>query len=345
MAEWLGDTEPRRPPAPRWTVRSSLVLECAWASIPRVPGQPGKPAVHAGEFPVREAFYSRTPGLIQRIQGFWNDDGAEFIEFVTLAKRAKCLWTDDPELLMDGLRAQIGSGEGSETFDSERPEVVAAIRTRLRRLAEEPKLAAAWLDLVGEIVGLVRAALDEEARVAVEATVRLFTNRAARATSWQDLTQPLNHGPECDMRETAPLLAARTVANGGEAALVPAWLARQVMTLSFGDLVIVSPGVERQPLPSDATRAVARRLRALSDPTRLAIVEQLALRPRAVGELARELLVSQPTVSNHVRVLREAGVVRDGPRARQRHLEVDATGLELLLDEVRTLVLGADPAR
>jgi DNA-binding transcriptional ArsR family regulator len=56
---------------------------------------------------------------------------------------------------------------------------------------------------------------------------------------------------------------------------------------------------------------------ALGDPTRRAIFEHLADRPLAVGELAGELPVSRPAVSQHLKVLKDAGLVvdrRDGNR-------------------------------
>jgi ArsR family transcriptional regulator, arsenate/arsenite/antimonite-responsive transcriptional repressor len=56
---------------------------------------------------------------------------------------------------------------------------------------------------------------------------------------------------------------------------------------------------------------------ALAEPMRVAIVEKLAQRPMAVGELAAGLPVSRPGVSQHLKVLKEAGLIRgevDGPR-------------------------------
>ena len=50
---------------------------------------------------------------------------------------------------------------------------------------------------------------------------------------------------------------------------------------------------------------------ALGDPTRRAIFERLADRPRAVGELASELPVSRPAVSQHLKVLKDAQLVID----------------------------------
>jgi DNA-binding transcriptional ArsR family regulator len=71
-------------------------------------------------------------------------------------------------------------------------------------------------------------------------------------------------------------------------------------------------------------------LAALGDPTRRLIFERLAERPRAVGELARELPVSRPAVSQHLKVLKEAGLVVDTPAGTRRVYRVDPGGLEEL---------------
>jgi DNA-binding transcriptional ArsR family regulator len=62
---------------------------------------------------------------------------------------------------------------------------------------------------------------------------------------------------------------------------------------------------------------------ALGDPTRQAIFERLASGPLAVGELARELPVSRPAVSQHLRVLKSAGLVIDEPDGPRRLYRVD----------------------
>jgi DNA-binding transcriptional ArsR family regulator len=68
-------------------------------------------------------------------------------------------------------------------------------------------------------------------------------------------------------------------------------------------------------------------LTALGDPTRRAIFEQLADRPRPVGELASELPVSRPAVSQHLKVLKEAGLVVDEPIGTRRVYRLDPNGL------------------
>jgi DNA-binding transcriptional ArsR family regulator len=66
---------------------------------------------------------------------------------------------------------------------------------------------------------------------------------------------------------------------------------------------------------------------ALADPTRRAIFERLARRPRPVGELADGLPVSRPAVSQHLRVLRDAGLVRDQRVGSRRLYRVDPDGV------------------
>jgi DNA-binding transcriptional ArsR family regulator len=71
-------------------------------------------------------------------------------------------------------------------------------------------------------------------------------------------------------------------------------------------------------------------MNALGDPTRRAIFERLAEGPRAVGELARELPVSRPAVSQHLRVLKEAGLVVDRQAGTRRIYQLDPAGVGAL---------------
>ena len=66
---------------------------------------------------------------------------------------------------------------------------------------------------------------------------------------------------------------------------------------------------------------------ALGDPTRRAIFERLVTRPMAVGELASELPVSRPAVSQHLKVLKDARLVTDEAIGTRRVYRVDADGL------------------
>jgi DNA-binding transcriptional ArsR family regulator len=85
-------------------------------------------------------------------------------------------------------------------------------------------------------------------------------------------------------------------------------------------------------------------LAALADPTRLKLFEKLRKRPCSVQELTDFLEVSQPAVSQHLKVLREARLVRSEARGTKRFYELDLAGLATLreyLDRVWIDVLTA----
>jgi DNA-binding transcriptional ArsR family regulator len=82
----------------------------------------------------------------------------------------------------------------------------------------------------------------------------------------------------------------------------------------------------------------------LGDGTRRAIFERLVERPHAVGELADDLPISRPAVSQHLRVLKDAGLVSDRAEGTRRVYAVNTAGLEMLrtdLDRFWTHALAA----
>ena len=69
-------------------------------------------------------------------------------------------------------------------------------------------------------------------------------------------------------------------------------------------------------------------LEALADPTRRKVFEGLRRGPRSVGDLASDFPVSRPAVSQHLKVLREAGLVREQRRGTRRFYRIDPQGLQ-----------------
>lgn len=83
---------------------------------------------------------------------------------------------------------------------------------------------------------------------------------------------------------------------------------------------------------------------ALSDPTRRAVFEGLKSGPKAVGDLAATLPVTRPAVSQHLQVLKQAGLVSDRADGRRRVYQIDPQGLGQLrawLDKFWDSALGA----
>lgn len=71
-------------------------------------------------------------------------------------------------------------------------------------------------------------------------------------------------------------------------------------------------------------------LTALADPTRREIFERLSGGSRAVGDLARDLPVSRPAVSQHLKVLKSAGLIADRAEGTRRVYSIDPAGLGLI---------------
>ena len=71
----------------------------------------------------------------------------------------------------------------------------------------------------------------------------------------------------------------------------------------------------------------ANAIAALADPTRRLVLERLRRKPRAVGELAKGMAVSRPAVSQHLKVLKEAGLVKEERQGTRHIYRIDPAGL------------------
>lgn len=79
-----------------------------------------------------------------------------------------------------------------------------------------------------------------------------------------------------------------------------------------------------------------RGLNALGDPSRRAILECLVAQPRAVGELAATLPISRPAVSQHLKVLKDAGLVAEQAEGTRRIYRINPEGVIALRDQLDT---------
>ena len=85
-----------------------------------------------------------------------------------------------------------------------------------------------------------------------------------------------------------------------------------------------------------ATFRAHRGWEALGDPSRFAILQCLAERPRAVGDLAGDLPISRQAVSQHLRVLKDAGLVADQAVGTRRVYRLNPAGVSALKDQLDT---------
>jgi len=121
---------------------------------------------------------------------------------------------------------------------------------------------------------------------------------------------------------------------------VPCLFFGSSMYLELDGLVVIGTGVGQGDLAARArTETVARRLKAVADPTRLALLHSLATAPSTISELALMFRLAQPTVSMHVKVLRENGLVQSRREAGRLRVSADPAAVDALLAEVREAVL------
>jgi|SRR5579863_3466078 DNA-binding transcriptional ArsR family regulator len=90
----------------------------------------------------------------------------------------------------------------------------------------------------------------------------------------------------------------------------------------------------RMPLDAKPPRGVRRIFFAVSDPTRREILDLLLVSECSVGDLVRPFRISQPAISQHLRILREAGLVRVRRQGRERRYRLRGAQLRAVYDWV-----------
>lgn len=113
-----------------------------------------------------------------------------------------------------------------------------------------------------------------------------------------------------------------------------------------GDATTVSVSRPTLPMLAHNHERVAELFRALAEPNRLSIVHCLSDAPHRVGEIAAHVGLAQSTVSAHLAVLRNAGIVAARPEGRSTWYRLNNESLESLLEAAERLVApaGAHPA-
>jgi len=294
-----------------------------------------KPADSEAEFPVRAGRFAAAPGLEERILALWGDGETCFTETFVVAERGGVLFETDPQRVWQGLAEGAAAPPRFEPLTSETPEDQARFRARLARLHEDREHRERWLDLLRDGWAAVEGAWQADGRDIADALAWDLRARLPETGSYADIA-PLVQG--CDFGGLLPKLVSDTALAGLPVVIAPAWMGRSGFLVALTTCLVYGPPNPPRPIgPSPETRERARMHKALGDPTRLFIFEATARRPRTVGELARELDVAQPTVSNHVRILRDSGLVEQESGGGRR-LVADVVNLQRFLDESRRVV-------
>ena len=316
---------------PRVTVQPSIAVEIDWAMS-------AAHQVGRSESPLSE-FYGNHEGLAERIRSLWPAEDElsypGYPELSVLARRGGLLFGLDSRPLLDRLEDLALQPDEVGGLRAETPEDAVRIRHRLDRLRTSRTLRRRYAAVVRELWAEVGPLWEQSGRPAVEAAVEARRLALAAEPQWDPAAAC---GAEYADR-TRDLVA--TLEPGGEVAVVPAYFTRKGLLIDLPGLVLV--GVRAEPVEETSrsrAEGLARRLKAISDPTRLALMETLGRRPMTVSELATTYSLAQPTISNHVKVLRDAGLVVQGGDARRRELAVRPEAVAELLAELERFLPG-----
>ena len=205
---------------------------------------------------------------------------------------------------------------------------------RLRQLKASPTLVRSYIELLSEVWEPIDATW-QAARPVLQESARRIVAQLERGGPVPEIL-----AGDCEtFRSMLPDINARI--DAGQPLLVaPCIFFGKSLYLEFPGLTLIGTGIGQSDLGARArTEPLARRLKTMADPTRLALLHYLASRPSTVGDLATSFGLAQPTVSMHMKSLRESGLVRAERQAGRMQLSADSEAVEALLIELRSVVV------
>ena len=312
------------------TSTPSLATDLSW--LLSVAARPSMQARH----PKLAEIFKGREDLANRVRTFWGHSSEEtcFTEMQVLAQHAGALGATDPDELWSAIGDAVATVPLDLAMPSEAPGDREMYLDRFRRLRESPALLRSYLDLLEEVWTPVDD-MWQQALPIIEEAGHHVVAQYERGRSLE-LLIPVG----CDiLQERLPEILSNVEA-GQPLIFVPCLFFGTSMYMEASGLVVIGTGVGQGDVVARArTESVARRLKAVADPTRLALLHSLATAPSTVGELAILFRLAQPTVSMHVKVLRQSGLVRSERQRGRLRLSADAAAVEVLLGELREAVL------
>jgi ArsR family transcriptional regulator len=291
---------------------------------------------------------AEAPEVLAAVHGLWGRgdapgalEGGAGVESFLLAARYGYVRDADPERFLNdavGLAARSLAEGGA--WGAEDAVVAERVAARLRALGE-PSFAAAWTSAHRQLWRSLRAVWERDGRPAAEAAVDAF-RRGYEATGSALAALPAHHFVRFESGATSIERAERE----GRVVVVPLGLAATGgFHFDVDGTLYVGFGLQAEQVherTAEHVAVLAQRMKAFADPTRallLALIGRFAGLHLTVGDLAEQAGVSQPTVSGHLRMLREAGLVRLEKRGNKAFHTLDEDAVRAVLHEFEQAIL------
>ncbi len=293
------------------------------------------------KFPTVSEHLARREDLAERVRTFWSDAGHDtcFTEMQVLAHHAGALDETSPPALWAALEGAISTVPTDMGLESESPEDRLIFLGRLERLKESPTLFRSYMDLLRE----VWEPIDEIWQPAIPMLREAGRQVVAELENGRTLGD-VTRGEACEILKARLGDITQRIDSGYPLLVVPCLFFGNSLYLEFPGLTVIGSGLQRNDAAARArTESLARRLKTVADPTRLALLHYLAGTPSTVGDLATCFGLAQPTISMHVKSLRESGLVRSERKEGRMKLSADPGAVASMVEELRGVV--SDEAR
>lgn len=315
-------------------VAPSAISELAWLLNLLVQtaryAEPALAELHASLLPGVDQL--RQP-IKARVEKLWSDGLAGCPELVYAAHNADSLFDEDASRFF----SRLGTSGRASTWargmlaepEIERP----VILRRLQKLRDDARMRRAYRDILIYVWQFAASAWQRSGRAAVAEACAAWAAKLATGAPIEELVPPRHPLTRADELGFDDLFVHRN-----EFALSPLYFC-----LSGGHVIdlyeyvhIAVPASELLPVRKVRDAAfVSDRLRVLAEPTRVHILIQLFSAPSGVMELARALRMSQPTVSGHLKILRDAGLIKPRRFGARTVMVPSRRRIERLIEDAR----------
>ena len=300
--------------------RASAALELMWVLHFLESGH-GHEGAFASLEPLRQQFGAQLSRL--RSDGLAQNS----TELVVLAHSSGTLLDIDLDRFFARIRDTAARQFAIPSLNSERPAEREIVRARLERLRADERLRNGYIKLLSEVWSAVREEWEDRGRPAAVAEAQRWSRALSEGAAYKELlglSRLWIGRPELDDMTDQAATEGRLVMN-------PCWFGGKIHIVELDGVVYVGRGIRHaEPSYRKMAAEISANVKALADPTRLAILLRLARQPASVTEIARQFKLSQPTVSAHVQVLREAGLIDERAVGRSAELSASEEGLRRL---------------
>ncbi|HXU23586.1 MAG TPA: metalloregulator ArsR/SmtB family transcription factor [Tepidiformaceae bacterium] len=255
-----------------------------------------------------QQFFDENPTLADQFVNFWGDGDYACGELLLLSWRAGNVLTQDVDHAWPALERAAAEEFDVPPMESESAETMVRIRRKLERLRESEGFRTRYFTLLKGVWAAIEPVWREQGRPTAEAMRRNIEKQLAGGAKVLDVVPRLHFAHQTIYEaiiEGAELM--------GEVVIVPLGLAGGGSTFyTIPGMVFIGFGPDherRAQMRREQSEHAARVFKVVSDPTRAAILASLVWNANSITDLANFFELSQPTVSVHVKMLREAGLL------------------------------------